>query len=183
MNEGNEQKDELFKIMAQRRLSSVRSIEEFILELRKQKYIEISIKRLNIFTLFISLSLRQICSPSTTRNFRVVFGKQIYDKDLSAYGIDTHNSVKNALNANYSFTDTYQKPHSFSVLTRLSSATSDFVNKNRMKKFLFCLFPSGEAINVGERQHSLVLYTFKPTIHPIEKELDAAKILHYPPVS
>ena len=101
--------------MAQRRLSSVRSIEEFILELRKQKYIEISIKRLNIFTLFISLSLRQICSPSTTRNFRVVFGKQIYDKDLSAYGIDTHHSVKNALNANYSFTDTYQKPHILSA--------------------------------------------------------------------
>ena len=92
MNEGNvtrqlyvEQKAERFKKMAQSRLSSVRSNKEFILELRKQKYIEITIKRLTIFKLFIALSLRYICSPGTKQNFPVVFGKQIYDEDLSAF--------------------------------------------------------------------------------------------------
>ena len=32
----------------------------------------------------------------------MVFGKQGYDEDLSAYGMDTHHSLKNALNDNYS---------------------------------------------------------------------------------
>ena len=51
-------------------------------------------------------------------------------KMKSAYEIDAHHSVKSTLNDFYSLPDTYQKPHSFPVLTRLSSATSDFVNKN-----------------------------------------------------
>ena len=45
-------------------------------------------------------------------------------------GIETHHSVKNALNNFYSLPDTYQKPHSLSVLTRFCSATSDSVSKN-----------------------------------------------------
>ena len=93
MNEGNvtrqlyvEQKAERFKKkMAQRRLSSVRSIKEFILVLRKQKYIEIhrSIFEKNLFTKYHT-------------KLSCVLGKQIYDEDLSANGIDTHHSVKNA---------------------------------------------------------------------------------------
>ena len=91
MNEGNvtrqlyvEQKAERFK-KKWRRLSSVRSIKEFILVLRKQKYIEIhrSIFEKNLFTKYHT-------------KLSCVLGKQIYDEDLSAYGIDTHHSVKNA---------------------------------------------------------------------------------------
>ena len=103
--------------------------------------------------------------------------------------MDTHHcdSVQNALKDFYSLPDTYQKTHSFPVLTRSSSATSDFLNKNcrqafSMKKFPFGLFPSGESINVREKQHSLVMYTFNTTIHPIHKELGATQILQYPPL-
>ena len=100
----------------------------------------------------------------------------------------SHHSVENAKNDFHSLPDTYQKPHSFSAPIRLSSVTSDFVNKNRthafsMKQFPLGLFPSGETINVREKPHSLVWHTFNPTIHPIHNELGATQIPHYPPSS
>ena len=71
------------------------------------------------------------CSLPQPLEKNIVYQIPHENENLSAYGI----GVKNSLNDFYSLPDTYQKTHSFPVLTRSSSATSYFVNKNRTHAF------------------------------------------------